>query len=204
MSPLGAGEATDRHRGAGPPKPPQKAFAGDVDAALGHPRAARRSPGPPSVAARFVLAMTAWRMGRLDWALELVCGCHESAPMDGIIAEAMASLHAQVGNMVDSIYSAKLATALGVGGPLAEFMPAGFPAFNVAYGAIQERPFLTYGPSAISRPGALPTPLKRPVNTSPSIPATRRRAVFTRRRSCAQAARAMPSSNCDRLGQDEG
>src|SRR5580698_4294619 len=81
-----------------------QAGAGDLDAALGT-LAPLIESGRNSVAARFVLAMTAWRMNRLDWALELACGCHESAPMDGAVAEAVASLQAQVGNMVESIYA---------------------------------------------------------------------------------------------------
>jgi len=116
-----------------------RAGAGDVDGAL-KALAPLFDAGEASVAARFVLAMTAWRMGRLDWSLELICACHDVAPMDGTIAEAMASLQAQVGNMVESIYAGKLATALGGESPVAEFVPAGFPAFDVAYQAIEERP----------------------------------------------------------------
>jgi protein O-GlcNAc transferase len=119
-----------------------QAGAGDLDAALRTLAPLIDSDGH-SVAARFVLAMTAWRMNRLDWALELTRSCHESAPMDGVVAEAVASLQAQVGNMVESIYAGKLATALGSDSPLGEFVPAGFPAFNVAYQAIEERPLLT-------------------------------------------------------------
>src|ERR1700722_17303270 len=66
-----------------------------------------------ALAARFVLALTAWKMGRLDWALTLMREGHDRAPMNGSIAEALASLPAQSGNMVESVYVAKLATALG-------------------------------------------------------------------------------------------
>ena len=118
-----------------------QAGAGNTEAALGILTPLIES-GQSSIAARFVLAMTAWRMGRLDWSLELINGCHESAPMDGTIAEAMASLQAQVGDVVESIYAGKLATALGPASPLMEFLPAGFPPFDVAYRAIKERPLL--------------------------------------------------------------
>ncbi len=48
--------------------------------------------------------------------------------MDGTVAEALASLYAQCGEPVESIYAAKLATALGGHGALAALVPAGFRA----------------------------------------------------------------------------
>lgn len=113
--------------------------AGDTDAALGllSPLVAS---GDPSLAARFLLGMMAWQMGRLDGALDLVRECHEQDPMDGTIAEALASLYAQCGNPVESIYAAKLATALGGHGALAVLVPPGFPPFELAYAAIKEQP----------------------------------------------------------------
>jgi tetratricopeptide (TPR) repeat protein len=116
------------------------AFAGgDNDAAL-----ALLSPliasGDPPLAARFLLAMMAWKMGRLDGALALACECHEQDPMDGTVAEVLASLHAQCGDAVESIYAAKLATALGGHGALAALMPEGFPPFEFAYATISEQP----------------------------------------------------------------
>jgi tetratricopeptide (TPR) repeat protein len=113
--------------------------AGDTDAAL-----ALLSPlvasGSPSLAARFLLAMMAWQMGRLDGALDLVRECHAQDPMDGTVAEALASLYAQSGNAVESIYAAKLATALGGHGALGVLVPGGFPPFELAYAAIKEQP----------------------------------------------------------------
>jgi protein O-GlcNAc transferase len=118
-----------------------QAGAGEVDRALATLAPLLNNDTSP-VAARFVLAMTAWRLERLDWALELARACHESAPMDGTIAEVMASLHAQVGNVVDSIFAGKLSVALGSDSPLSEFVPAGFPSFKAAYQAIEERPLI--------------------------------------------------------------
>lgn len=112
---------------------------GDKDAAL-----ALLSPlvaaGEPSLAARFLLAMMAWQMGRLDGALDLARECHAQDPMDGTVVEALASLYAQCGNAVESIYAAKLATALGGHGALGELVPDGFPPFELAYAAIAAHP----------------------------------------------------------------
>src|SRR5665213_414383 len=83
--------------------------AGDSDAALGL-LAPLIALAEPPLAARFLLAMMAWKMGRLDSALELVRECHERDPMDGTVVEALASLHAQCGDPIESIYAAKLAT----------------------------------------------------------------------------------------------
>ena len=93
-----------------------------------------------ALAARFVLALTAWKMGRLDWSITLMRECHDRAPMNGSIAEALASLHAQSGNMVESVYVAKLATALGTEDELAGLVPADFPSFDLAFLAIKEQP----------------------------------------------------------------
>jgi tetratricopeptide (TPR) repeat protein len=119
----------------------QRFVAGDREGALGliSPLVAADQP---SLAARFLLGMMAWQMGRLDGAIELVRECHAQDPMDGTVCEALASLYAQCGNAVESIYVAKLATALGGHGALAALVPPGFPPFEVAYVAITERPQL--------------------------------------------------------------
>src|SRR5690242_9830099 len=62
----------------------------------------------PSFAARFVLAMTAWQMQRFDWALTILKACHEEAPDNGGIAEALASLQAQLGQLNESLFTGKL------------------------------------------------------------------------------------------------
>ena len=115
--------------------------AGDAETALGR-LVPFLSDDPPLAAPRFVLAMAAWRMGRLDWAIDILRYCHERWPMDRDVAEALASLHAQSGNLVDSLYMGKLGTALGAAGPLAEFVPEGFPPFELAIAGIRERPLL--------------------------------------------------------------
>jgi protein O-GlcNAc transferase len=119
----------------------ERLAAGDAEAALAllAPLVER---GSPSVAAQFVLAHIAWHLGRLDWALELARACHELAPMDGAVAETLASLHAQSGDLVESVYFGKLATALGSTGDLAPFMPKRFPTFDRAFHAIREKPQL--------------------------------------------------------------
>lgn len=95
-----------------------------------------------SLPARFLLAMTAWKMARLDWSIALMRACHERWPMDGTVAESLASLYAQSGNLVESLYVAKLATALGGHNALVELVPAGFPSFERAFIAIKEQPLL--------------------------------------------------------------
>ncbi len=112
---------------------------GDNDAALGL-LAPLIALAEPPLSARFLLAMMAWKLGRLDSALDLVCECHEQDPMDGTVAEALASLYAQCGDPVESIYVAKLATALGGHGALGVLVPESFPPFELAYAAIKEQP----------------------------------------------------------------
>src|ERR1700739_4029173 len=67
----------------------------------------------PSIAARFAMAMTAWQLERFDWALTLLKGAHDDAPDNGGVAEALASLQAQLGQLEESLFTGKLATALG-------------------------------------------------------------------------------------------
>ncbi|HUZ72620.1 MAG TPA: hypothetical protein VMU87_06525 [Stellaceae bacterium] len=114
--------------------------AGDVEAALEllSPLVADDSALPP----RLVLAMAAWRLGRLDWAIALLRECHARWPMEGAVAEALASLQAQSGNFADSLYLAKLGTALGGAGPLAELIPPEFPPLEWALVNIEEWPLL--------------------------------------------------------------
>ncbi|HUK60742.1 MAG TPA: hypothetical protein VLV50_16035 [Stellaceae bacterium] len=104
----------------------------------------------PSLAARFLLAHTAWQMGRLDWALELARACHEAAPMDSAAAETLASLYAQCGDPIESIYFGKLAMALGDRGELAPLMPKNFPRFDEAFHAIAEKPRLAKAKSELA------------------------------------------------------
>jgi protein O-GlcNAc transferase len=100
------------------------------------------SGAEPSLSARFLLGMAAWRMGRFDWAIELLTQCHDSAPMEGTIVEALASLYAQIGNIGESLFMGKLGTALGGAGALTELVPSGFPSFDWAFLNMGDRPLL--------------------------------------------------------------
>jgi predicted O-linked N-acetylglucosamine transferase (SPINDLY family) len=96
----------------------------------------------PSVEARFALAMTAWKLDRLDWALSILQQCHEDAPDNGSVAETLASLYGQLGNLRESLFTGKLATALGSDAAIASLVPARFPAFEHAFLSIVEHPLL--------------------------------------------------------------
>jgi protein O-GlcNAc transferase len=95
---------------------------------------------PADLSARFVMAMTAWQLGRFDLALEELRRCHDASPMDGTVAEALASVYAQVGNLGESLFMGKLGTALGGIGVLGGLIPPGFPTFDRAFLTIQDQP----------------------------------------------------------------
>jgi hypothetical protein len=90
----------------------------------------------------FVTALASWYLGDLAKALSLTRTCHELAPMNGTVAEVLASLCAQSGNLVESLYFGKLATALGEDPAMSAWIPARFPSFGQAFLSIQERPLL--------------------------------------------------------------
>jgi len=92
--------------------------------------------------ARFLLAMTAWKMGRLDWSNGLVRQCHELWPMDGTVAEVLASLYALAGNLGEALFMGKMGAALGGPGDLSHLVPPGFPIFDSVFYSIKERPLL--------------------------------------------------------------
>ena len=96
----------------------------------------------PGLAARFVLAMTAWQLRRFDWALAILKECHDEAPDNGGVAEALASLQAQLGQLEESLFTGKLATALGNDPALAALWPKAYPGFDRAFLSIVERPLL--------------------------------------------------------------
>lgn len=102
----------------------------------------------------FVTALIAWRMGNLAKALELVRACLEREPMNGTVAEVLASLYAQVGNLGESLYHGKLATALNPDEAMKELVPADFPSFDKTFFEIQDRPLFAYARFFRSR-GAL-------------------------------------------------
>ena len=104
-----------------------------------------------SLAARFLLAMAAWKAGRLDAAIELMRACHEQWPMDGSVAEALASLYAQAGNFEDSLFMAKLGAALGGPGKLSNLQPKRFPVFDTVFYRFRDKPMLAQARAAITR-----------------------------------------------------
>ena len=105
----------------------------------------------PSIAARFVLAMTAWQMQRFDWALTILKACHDDAPDNGGVAEALASLQAQLGQLDESLFTGKLATALGNDPSLAVLVPKAYPGFDRAFLSIVERPLLGKAREALAQ-----------------------------------------------------
>lgn len=102
----------------------------------------------PSIEARFALAMAAWQMERFDWALSLLRECHNEAPENGGVAEALASLYAQLGHLQESLFVGKLATALGDNSMLAALVPKNYPGFDIAFLSIVEKPLLGKARSA--------------------------------------------------------
>jgi predicted Zn-dependent protease len=105
----------------------------------------------PSLAARFVLAMTAWQLQRFDWALTILKACHDEAPDNGGIAEALASLQAQLGQLEESLFTGKLATALGNDPTLAALVPKAYLGFDCAFLSIVERPLLGKAREALAQ-----------------------------------------------------
>jgi tetratricopeptide (TPR) repeat protein len=115
--------------------------AGDAEGALAI-LAPLTTDGSICLPAQFLLSMTAWKLGRLDWSIELMRQCHEAFPMEGTVAEVLASLYAQAGNLGESLFMGKLGTALGGPGQLSFLVPAGFPNFDWAFYQIKSEPML--------------------------------------------------------------
>jgi tetratricopeptide (TPR) repeat protein len=109
------------------------------------------SASRPSLAARFVMAMTAWQLERFDWALALLKELHDEAPDNGGVAEVLASLQAQLGQLEDSLFTGKLATALGNDPAIAVLVPDAFPGFDRAFLSIVEHPLLGKARAAIAQ-----------------------------------------------------
>jgi glycosyltransferase involved in cell wall biosynthesis len=113
--------------------------AGDAEAALGALRAAAETDAG-SLRFRFLTGLIAWRLADVHQALTVLRGCHDEAPMNGGIAEVLASLYAQAGDLTESLYFGKLSTALGPAADFSELVPPSFPSFGTAFLAIRERP----------------------------------------------------------------
>ncbi|HMK67080.1 MAG TPA: tetratricopeptide repeat protein, partial [Stellaceae bacterium] len=115
--------------------------AGDAAAAVRSLREASESE-PESLRLHFTLGLVAWRLGELEQALTILRQCHEHDPMNGTVAEIVASLYAQAGNLSESLYFGKMSTALGVAPELAALVPEFFPSFGKAFLSIREKPLL--------------------------------------------------------------
>ena len=113
--------------------------AGDAQAALDALRGAAEAEGN-SLRLRFMTGLIAWRLADVQQALTFLRECHEEAPMNGSVAEVLASLYAQAGNLAESLYFGKLSTALGGVAEFSELVPPNFPSFGIAFLAIRERP----------------------------------------------------------------
>jgi protein O-GlcNAc transferase len=90
----------------------------------------------------FMTALVAWRLGDVALALTMSRSCFEQEPENGTIAEAVASLYAQVGNLVESLFYGKLATALKPDETMRTWLPSDFPSFGAAFLSIREKPLL--------------------------------------------------------------
>jgi hypothetical protein len=94
------------------------------------------------VPAKFMTALVAWRLGNPALALTLSRSCFDREPENGTIAEAIASLYAQVGDLRESLFYGKLAIALKPDATMSAWFPADFPMFDQAFLSIRERPLL--------------------------------------------------------------
>lgn len=113
--------------------------SGDAQAALDTLRNVAEADAS-SLRLRFLAGLIAWRLADVQQALSVLRACHDEAPMNGTIAEVLASLYAQAGNLTESLYFGKLSTALGAVGEFAGLVPPNFPSFGTAFLAIRERP----------------------------------------------------------------
>jgi predicted O-linked N-acetylglucosamine transferase (SPINDLY family) len=113
--------------------------AGDAAAAVAALREASIAD-PDSLRLHFMLGLVAWRLGELEQSLAILRQCHEREPMNGTVAEIVASLYAQAGNLGESLFFGKMSTALGAVPDLAELVPGFFPSFGKAFLAIREKP----------------------------------------------------------------
>ncbi|HJT08563.1 MAG TPA: hypothetical protein VJ747_16645 [Stellaceae bacterium] len=124
--------------------------AGDSAAAVAAlANAAARDPdGMPL---HFAAALVAWSLGDLAKSLALARHSHEREPMNGTVAEVVASLYAQVGDTVESLYFGKLATALKPDPLLVAWLPPVFPSFDNAFLTIEDRPLLARARALLSQ-----------------------------------------------------
>lgn len=103
--------------------------------------AAAREPDDPSL--HFVTALVAWSLRDTAKALTVAKSCFERQPGNGTAAELVASLAAQAGDLVESLFYGKLATALPPDDTMRSWLPPGFPMFDEAFLSIQDKPLLS-------------------------------------------------------------
>jgi predicted O-linked N-acetylglucosamine transferase (SPINDLY family) len=117
--------------------------AGDIRAALAA-LAEAAVLDPNYLPLHFSTALIAWRSGDFASALKVTRACFEREPMNGTLAEVLASLFAQTGDLRESLFHGKLATALKADQLLQDLLPADFPPFDRAFLAIQDRPLFAH------------------------------------------------------------
>jgi tetratricopeptide (TPR) repeat protein len=115
---------------------------GSTEQALAALQAAGAAEGE-GVPLKFMTALLAWRLGDMALALMMSRSCFERDPENGTIAEAVASLYAQVGELRESLFYGKLAIALPPDAAMSAWFPADFPMFDKAFLSIQEKPLLS-------------------------------------------------------------
>jgi hypothetical protein len=115
---------------------------GSTEQALTALQAAGAADGE-SVPLKYMTALLAWRLGDIALALTMSRSCFEREPENGTIAEAVASLYAQVGELRESLFYGKLAIALPPDAAMSAWFPADFPMFDKAFLSIQDKPLLT-------------------------------------------------------------
>jgi protein O-GlcNAc transferase len=114
---------------------------GDIEAAIATLSAAS-ARDPDHMPVVFLAALLAWRLGDAAKALMLARRCFDKASMNGTVAEIVASLYAQTGDLTESLCYGKLAIALPVDATLAAWLPPNFPTFDAAFLTIQKTPLL--------------------------------------------------------------
>jgi tetratricopeptide (TPR) repeat protein len=117
--------------------------AGDSEAAVAA-LAEAAALEPNYLPLHFITALMAWRLSDFSKALEVTRACFEREPMNGTVAEVLASLFAQVGDLHESLFHGKLATALKPDDLLQALIPPDFPSFDRTFLAIQDRPLFAH------------------------------------------------------------
>jgi protein O-GlcNAc transferase len=115
---------------------------GDIEAALAALRVAETHDAD-ALRLQFLAALAAWHMRDIAQALALMQSCFDRDPNNGTVAEVLASLYAQSGELIDSLFYGKVATALGPDPIMHGWIPPAFPSFGRAFLSIEDKPLLT-------------------------------------------------------------